>query len=557
MAQTSTPVISMQQSVAKGTLCRGIWFRRGAGELIPVEMLDNARRDRPRYNAGEIFGAGQPYASDTAEFAQQFLHGSRTDAWNFVELGFQGSARAALAVKTHGKTVCFITDLLNQVQQGRMFFEANRFVLLAENEKDFFLLGDGGHGLIDDFQLFQGLRSGVQLSQPAVDQNQAGHFLLFALHPAIAAFYCLAHTCEIVIAPFAANDEFAVIGFAHAPVFPDDHRGNRIGSLEMGNIEALDALRWSGKIQRGLERLGNGFGIGLQDAESLLERMARIFLHQIQERMLRTALRYRDLHAAIGQVQRFGALRKDVFEQLAILEIAHDVNGSRQIGGIEIKLLEHRGKKFVGIEFLEVFPIEITAIDYAAGANVEKIHGYLGRLGVPGEHVGVVAGSSGNFLPLFNLFQGMQEVAVTCGLLVTLVLRCLHHALTEAGQQVVTAAFQKGTRVARRLRVFFVRYEAGDARTPATVNVILQAGARMLPREVHRAGRNPEVFVNEMNDAVGEAVREAGPETDRAILAQAARHVNSRIFFKRREADVRIGLVIPQQDVEFRLILFD
>src|SRR4029077_6391856 len=124
-----------------------IWFRSGAGELIPVEMLDNTRRDRPRYNAGEIFGAGKSHASDTAEFAQQFLHGSRTDARNFVELGFQGSARAALAVKTNGKTVRFIADLLNQMQQGRMFFEANRFVLLAENEKYFFLFGDGGHRL--------------------------------------------------------------------------------------------------------------------------------------------------------------------------------------------------------------------------------------------------------------------------------------------------------------------------------------------------------------------------------------------------------------------------
>ena len=107
----------MQQRVAKDTSCRGIWFRSGAGELIPVEMLDNARRDRPRYNAGEIFGAGKSHASDTAEFVQQFLHGPRTDAWNFVELRFQGSARAALTVKTHGKTMCFITNLLNQVQQ--------------------------------------------------------------------------------------------------------------------------------------------------------------------------------------------------------------------------------------------------------------------------------------------------------------------------------------------------------------------------------------------------------------------------------------------------------
>ena len=129
--------------------------------------------------------------------------------------------------------------------------------------------------------------------------------------------------------------------------------------------------------------------------------------------------------------------------------------------------------------------------------------------------------------------------------------------VAQAGQQVVAAAFQKSARVARRLGVFLVRGKAGDAGTPAAVNVILQAGARMLPRQVHGAGGNAEVFVNEMHDAVGEAVREKRPEIDRAILAQAARDVDARIFFKCREADVRIGLVIPQQHVEFRLILLD
>src|SRR4029077_6645241 len=98
----------------------------------------------------------------------------------------------------------------------------------------------------------------------------------------------------------------------------------------------------------------------------------------------------------------------------------------------------------------------------------------------------------------------------------------------------------------RRLGVFFIRYETGNARPPAAVNVILQTGSRMQPREVHRAGRNAEVFVDQMNDTVGEAVWKKRPKIDRAILAQATRYVNSRILFKRREADVRVGFVIPQ-----------
>src|SRR4029077_15654437 len=113
VAQRSTPAISMQQSVAKDTSCRGIWFGSGAGELIPVEMLDTAGRNRPRYTAGEIFCAGQPHARDASEFAQQFLHGSGSDAGNFVEVRFQCSLRTALAVKADGEAVRFVANLLD------------------------------------------------------------------------------------------------------------------------------------------------------------------------------------------------------------------------------------------------------------------------------------------------------------------------------------------------------------------------------------------------------------------------------------------------------------
>ena len=91
------------------------------------------------------------------------------------------------------------------------------------------------------------------------NENQAGHFFLFALHAAVAAFQHFAHAGEIVVTPFSANDELAVIGFTHAPVFPDHHGGDGVGALKMGNIKALDASGRSGKVQSGLQSLGNGF----------------------------------------------------------------------------------------------------------------------------------------------------------------------------------------------------------------------------------------------------------------------------------------------------------
>jgi hypothetical protein len=42
----------------------------------------------------------------------------------------------------------------------------------------------------------------------------------------------------------AADDEFAVVGFFHAAVFPDDHAGDGVAALNVGDVEAFDAARF-------------------------------------------------------------------------------------------------------------------------------------------------------------------------------------------------------------------------------------------------------------------------------------------------------------------------
>ena len=118
----------------------------------------------------------------------------------------------------------------------------------------------------------------------------------------------------------------------------------------------------------------------------------------------------------------------------------------------------------------------------------------------------------------------------------------------------MAAAFEERARVVRGLGVALVGGESGDARPQAAMNVILQAGARMVAREVHGAGRDAEMFVNEVHDAVRQAMREVRAEVERAVFAQAARDVDARIFLEGGEADVGIGLVVAQQDVELGLV---
>ena len=89
------------------------------------------------------------------------------------------------------------------------------------------------------------------------------------------------------------------------------------------------------------------------------------------------------------------------------------------------------------------------------------------------------------------------------------------------------------------------------------MNVILQAGPGMAAAQINRARRHQEMFVDQMDKPVGEAGREVRPEIRRAVFVQAARHVNARILFKSGIADVGIGLIVAQQDVEFRHVPLD
>ena len=263
-------------------------------------------------------------------------------------------------------------------------------------------------------------------------------------------------------------------------------RRNGVRSLNVGNVETFDALRLFGKIQRGLQRFADGARSGFQDAEALLEGMLGVAFDQIEEGALAAALRREDFHFVPG------ALAEQVLEQLAILKIHGHMNHFRKIFGFQIKLLQQRGHKFVGIEFIEVLPIKFAAIHDAAGAQVEEIGGDERRFGVIGKHIGIVALRGGDALALFDVVERAEKIAIRGGFLEALRFGCGEHALFDAFHQVLAAAFEKHARVAHGFRIALVGGQPGDAGPEAAVNVILQAGARMIFRQIDDSRREPE-----------------------------------------------------------------
>ena len=89
------------------------------------------------------------------------------------------------------------------------------------------------------------------------------------------------------------------------------------------------------------------------------------------------------------------------------------------------------------------------------------------------------------------------------------------------------------------------------------MNVVLQAGAGMVAREIDLAAGQKKAAMDQLDDAVGEVAGKIRAVVRRAVLAQAARDEDLGKAVGQRQLDVGIGLVVAQQDVEARLALLD
>src|SRR5690242_19738693 len=110
----------------------------------------------------------------------------------------------------------------------------------------------------------------MELSDPAVDQDQPRHLLFFASHALVPPHDDLAHRGKIIHALDGADDELAILRLLHLTVFPYHHRGDRLRPLDMRYIEALDPAREVGQRERVLQRLLDRLDRWLHHAEALV-----------------------------------------------------------------------------------------------------------------------------------------------------------------------------------------------------------------------------------------------------------------------------------------------
>src|SRR5215467_6823053 len=95
---------------------------------------------------------GSANIGDAAKFAEKALRRFRADTGNLQKLGRGLAFGAALTMECDCESVSFIANLLDEMEDGRMTVQNDRFVFLTVNVKDFLFFCDACERLIDDLQ---------------------------------------------------------------------------------------------------------------------------------------------------------------------------------------------------------------------------------------------------------------------------------------------------------------------------------------------------------------------------------------------------------------------
>ena len=325
------------------------WILGLGGGFFGVEVGQDGGGLGAVYHRFQTGGVRLAYGLDAAEMAQQALHGLLSDTGNFQKFVRTVADLAAFAVKGYGKAVSLVANELHDVEDGRVVVNANRLILTAVDVDDFFPFRDRGQGLVDDADGFEGFSGGMELADTAVDEDEAGQRLLFFHKTLVATGYDLAHAGEIVHALYGTDNEFTVIGLLHLAVFPDDHGGDSLRSLDVGDVETLDTIGELGELEGVLQYGLHHVGLGTHDAKTLVIGLLGILSDEVDQRTLVAANGDVDLDAAVH------LFAEDFAEGFSVFELHGHKDIPRDVLVIEIDLLQQGAEKFARLQPLASF----------------------------------------------------------------------------------------------------------------------------------------------------------------------------------------------------------
>ncbi len=236
--------------------------------LMEVTIDAAGERTADAFDILEIGNAGAAYPLGRAKGPEQRLLALRPDAGHLVERIGRNALEAAGAMGADGKAMGLIAQALDEIKHrlARLEHEGG-----PAGQMEMFppgvaigTLGHGYHRQVAKTQLLQDGQGGAELPGAAIDHRQirpdrrpGGGALAFVLlgkriaramlleEPREAAAEDLAHHREIIAGgEVLGTDVELAVAVLHEAFRPgDDHRADRIGSLDVRVVEHLDAAR--------------------------------------------------------------------------------------------------------------------------------------------------------------------------------------------------------------------------------------------------------------------------------------------------------------------------
>ena len=365
------------------------------------------------------------------------------------------------------------------------------------------------------------------------------------------------HRRDVVLAVDASDHEAPVFGLAGQAVLEDDHRGDDLGALEVGDVVALDPQRHLVEPERLLDLLEGAVAGGEVAGPLRLvegEGLGGVVGHRLLQVALVAALRDADRdpappplaeqllqHVGVGRQGRHQHLARDRVVLAAVEleeEVLHQLGRAALVGAVGD-------------------PAALAAD--ATAAHVEDLHGDLERVLDERDHVGVGAVAQHHGLLLQRLGERAEVVAEPGGLLEVQRLGGGVHLPLDALGEGGRVAGHEVAEVVDDLAVLLGRHVA-DARGRALVDVAQQAGATDLGRALEdavaaRAHReDAQQQVDGLADGPGVAV---GAEVAGALALGAATDHHARELLADGHRQPGVGLVVAVLDVEARVELLD
>ena len=177
-------------------------------------------------------------------------------------------------------------------------------------------------------------------------------------------------------------------------------------------------------------------------------------------------------------------------------------------------------------------------------------------VGCEAEHVEVFARGARHQLPCLDLLEPGDLVAKTSRLLIMLLARGFFHPRHERIDHVLVFAVQKIDGCLHISRVLLPGYQV-DAGSRAAFNLVLEARARSIPEIAVAALANEEQFLQLVQRLANGTCTRVRAEITALALARTAVKLQARKLVFGRYVNVRVTLIIPQNDIEPGLVLLD